>query len=112
MWDIDTEPITGRSSGSGAARWVALLGDEDLVEDVQDYWVYAQLKAQGEDTVAPRHVTGVRKWARAGRERHRASACTLASASAHFPGGAGAVTGGSCPVYQLSTHAYTRYTGA
>ncbi|KAG2448277.1 hypothetical protein HYH02_006861 [Chlamydomonas schloesseri] len=61
-WDINTAPLERSASAAegagGEARWAAVLGDPDLLREMRDYFVYAQIKTQGEDALEPRAVPG------------------------------------------------------
>lgn len=61
-WDINTAPLersaTAAEGAGGEARWAAVLGDPDLLREMRDYFVYAQIKTQGEDALEPRDVPG------------------------------------------------------
>ncbi len=61
-WDINTTPLE-RSAASAAsagdeARWSEVLGDPELLREMRDYFIYAQIKTQGEDALEPRAVPG------------------------------------------------------
>lgn len=62
-WDINTAPLqlsAASSAKGGEARWAAVVADPELLAEMRDYFVYAQIKEQGEDAMAPRHVPGER----------------------------------------------------
>lgn len=63
-WDINTTPLessmAAASNGDEEERWAAVLGDPELVREMRDYFVYAQIKTQGEDSLEPRNVPGGR----------------------------------------------------
>ncbi|GLC51075.1 hypothetical protein PLESTB_000463200 [Pleodorina starrii] len=61
-WDINTSPLE-RSAASAAsagdeARWSEVLGDPELLREMRDYFVYAQIKTQGEEALEARAVPG------------------------------------------------------
>lgn len=60
MWDISTEALEGAAVVSAARpdRWARVLDDDDLLEDMRDYFCYAQIKAQGEEYIQERHIPG------------------------------------------------------
>ncbi len=73
-WDINTAPLqlsAASSAKGGEARWAAVVADPELLAEMRDYFVYAQVKEQGEDAMAPRHVPGEG----AGREPEGAPSC-------------------------------------
>ncbi|KAG2482447.1 hypothetical protein HYH03_018617 [Edaphochlamys debaryana] len=61
-WDINTAPLERFAAANAAsgpeARWAAVLGDEELLREMQDYFVFAQIKTQGEDAIEPRDIPG------------------------------------------------------
>ncbi|EFJ51972.1 hypothetical protein VOLCADRAFT_103176 [Volvox carteri f. nagariensis] len=62
-WDINTSPLE-RSAAAVAsegdeARWSEVLGDPELLREMRDYFVYAQIKTQGEESLQPRAVPGL-----------------------------------------------------
>jgi len=53
---------TVKAGGEGVAPFVALIdggADGPLYQEMMDYFYYAQLRAQGEDTTEPRRITGL-----------------------------------------------------
>mmetsp|Transcript_12567 Transcript_12567/g.27123 ORF Transcript_12567/g.27123 Transcript_12567/m.27123 type:complete len:896 (+) Transcript_12567:296-2983(+) len=61
MWDISTATLEAAGESSkvtGVQRWEQVVGDSALVNDLRDYFYYAQVKAQGEDAMAPRQISG------------------------------------------------------
>ncbi|KXZ56881.1 hypothetical protein GPECTOR_1g795 [Gonium pectorale] len=61
-WDINTVPLersaADAAEGGGESRWAAVLGDSELLQEMRDYFVYAQVKTQGEDALDSRAVPG------------------------------------------------------
>lgn len=60
-WDVSSAPLersAAASEAQGESRWAAVVGDPDLLEEMRDYFMYAQVKAQGEDALEARHVPG------------------------------------------------------
>lgn len=47
-WDVNTAPLEGSAAASeaqgGEARWAAVVGDTQLLEEMRDYFVYAQVE--------------------------------------------------------------------
>jgi hypothetical protein len=58
LWDIDLAALTQPSPKDDRERRLELVGSLALLEDLQDYFCYAQLRAQGEDISQPRNVPG------------------------------------------------------
>eukprot|EP00798_Chlamydomonas_sp_ICE-L_P020374 gene20374-27144_t len=60
MWDISTGVLEQSAAASEKenGRWEALVGDAELLSDMKDYFYFAQIKAQGEDSMAPRGISG------------------------------------------------------
>ncbi|MEW5317091.1 MAG: hypothetical protein WDW38_008421 [Sanguina aurantia] len=60
MWDVSTEALEAAAAVSAARpdRWARVLDDDDLLEDMRDYFCYAQIKAQGEEYIQERHIPG------------------------------------------------------
>lgn len=62
MWDISTavleQAATTSEKEEGSKRWEKLVGDDELLNDLKDYFYFAQIKSQGEDSMAPRSITG------------------------------------------------------
>jgi len=63
LWEIDTPAMAPAiaAGGEGLAPFEALLegGKEgSFYQEMQDYFVYAQLRAQGEDTIEARKING------------------------------------------------------
>eukprot|EP00966_Prymnesium_polylepis_P196218 4547648-Prymnesium_polylepis.1 len=64
LWKVDSHALdrTVKSGGEGLAPFVALIdggADGPLYQEMLDYFYYAQLRAQGEDTTEPRRITGL-----------------------------------------------------
>eukprot|EP00201_Polytomella_parva_P001508 CAMPEP_0175075524 /NCGR_PEP_ID=MMETSP0052_2-20121109/22066_1 /TAXON_ID=51329 ORGANISM="Polytomella parva, Strain SAG 63-3" /NCGR_SAMPLE_ID=MMETSP0052_2 /ASSEMBLY_ACC=CAM_ASM_000194 /LENGTH=810 /DNA_ID=CAMNT_0016344255 /DNA_START=338 /DNA_END=2773 /DNA_ORIENTATION=+ len=74
MWDVTTRgleaaaarrakemaTVTPAAGCAAAAKlWEAAVGDPEVLKDLQDYFYYSELKAQGEDTLEPRKITGM-----------------------------------------------------
>jgi len=62
MWDISTKVLEAQAAASaalGGARWHRVLDNPPLLEELRDYFTYAQVKAQGEDSMAARDVRGL-----------------------------------------------------
>ncbi|GFR40429.1 hypothetical protein Agub_g1003 [Astrephomene gubernaculifera] len=61
-WDINTAPLERSAAHAASAgnetRWSEVLGDPELLREMRDYFVYAQIKTQGEDALEPRAVPG------------------------------------------------------
>ncbi len=58
VWDITATALTRSAADGGAQRWENVLADPQLVEEMREYFLYAQIKAQGEDCMAPRATPG------------------------------------------------------
>jgi WD40 repeat protein/Ca2+-binding EF-hand superfamily protein len=63
MWDVTPQALepTVAAGGGGLAPYLALLeggAGGALHQEMRDYFYYAQLRAQGEDTTEPRRITG------------------------------------------------------
>lgn len=61
MWQLNLPAMDelAAAGGEGVIPFVSMLdgGDQgDVWRDLQDYFYYAQLKSQGEDTMRPRHI--------------------------------------------------------
>jgi len=64
LWKVDAHALerTVKAGGEGVAPFVALIdggADGPLYQEMMDYFYYAQLRAQGEDTTEPRRITGL-----------------------------------------------------
>lgn len=64
LWKVDTSAleVTVVAGGEGVAPFVALIdggADGSLYQEMIDYFYYAQLRAQGEDTTEPRLISGL-----------------------------------------------------
>ncbi|KAJ9526919.1 hypothetical protein QJQ45_017710 [Haematococcus lacustris] len=61
MWDVATYRLESQAaaSSSGPGHWERVLGSQSLLSDLQDYFSYAQIKAQGEEAMGERHITGL-----------------------------------------------------
>jgi hypothetical protein len=69
IWDVNTAALGpqpsrqasfGSSSAAAAAsKWAHLVGDPALLEELRDYFCYAQLLAQPQDTAGAYDITGV-----------------------------------------------------
>ncbi|GIL72955.1 hypothetical protein Vretimale_4604 [Volvox reticuliferus] len=61
-WDINTTPLerfaASAASAGDEARWSEVLADPELLREMRDYFVYAQIKTQGEESLEPRAVPG------------------------------------------------------
>jgi hypothetical protein len=68
VWDVNTaalgpQPSRQASFGSSSAaaahsKWAHLVGDPALLEELRDYFCYAQLLAQPQDTAGAYDITG------------------------------------------------------
>jgi hypothetical protein len=62
MWDVSTATLEAQAAASEAqgdsSRWERVLNNPDLLEELRDYFTYAQIKAQGEDCMEPRSTSG------------------------------------------------------
>ncbi|KAL6765212.1 WD40-repeat-containing domain protein [Haematococcus lacustris] len=61
MWDVATYRLESQAaaSSSGPGHWERVLGSQSLLSDLQDYFSYAQIKAQGEEAMGERQITGL-----------------------------------------------------
>jgi hypothetical protein len=68
VWDVNTAalgPLPSRQASFGSSsaaaaqsKWVHLVGDAALLEELRDYFCYAQLLAQPQDTAGAYDITG------------------------------------------------------
>lgn len=62
MWDVQPEALGASSSPKAAAKdggiWASVLDDPQLLSDIKDFFYFAQIQAQGEDSVESRQITG------------------------------------------------------
>lgn len=60
MWDVSTATLEAQAAASQSQgdRWERVLNNPDLLEELRDYFTYAQIKAQGEDCMEPRSTSG------------------------------------------------------
>jgi hypothetical protein len=70
IWDVNTSvldpvapgadgAVVAESSAAAAARWAAVLDDQQLLQDLRDYFDYAQIRTQGESCMEPRARAGL-----------------------------------------------------
>ncbi len=70
MWDINTAALDAQGHGvPPSERWPAVLDDPDLLDDMRQYFVYAQIKSQGEDCMELRDTSGAGPGRAPGRGR-------------------------------------------
>lgn len=64
-WSVSTLALEAQAKAAAAAhdeaggRWAAVLDNAELLEQLRDFFYYAQIRAQGEDTMEPRNIPGV-----------------------------------------------------
>ncbi|KAF5841782.1 WD40-repeat-containing domain protein [Dunaliella salina] len=64
VWSVSTQALESQTQAAAAlhaaagGRWAAVLDNPELLEQLQDYFYYAQVRAQGEDTIEPRNIQG------------------------------------------------------
>lgn len=64
VWSVGSVALKGWASSSaltpeeGVARWERVIDNPELVQEIKEYFLYAQIKAQGEDSSAPREIKG------------------------------------------------------
>ena len=57
--DVKYEEAAAKAEGLGSASMYSELIDQEVKEDLIDYFYYAQLRTQGEDTMEERKITGL-----------------------------------------------------
>lgn len=63
IWSVGSVALQGWASASltpeeGVARWEKVIDNPELVQEIKEYFMYAQIKTQGEDSSAPRAIKG------------------------------------------------------
>lgn len=61
MWTLSTTSLdlAATSAQASSTKWAKILAGgegEEAFREIQDYFLYAQIRAQGEETTAPRHM--------------------------------------------------------
>lgn len=60
MWDIDTSAIDALSDlQEEGSRDISQVAEPGTLEEIRNYFYYAQIRHQGEDTTEERHITGL-----------------------------------------------------
>jgi Ca2+-binding EF-hand superfamily protein len=63
IWSVGSVALQGWASTTltpedGIARWEKVIDNPELVQELKEYFLYAQIKSQGEDSSAPRAIRG------------------------------------------------------